>query len=149
MRSDTPFLDASKALSEGCNWLEDLVRPEGDPRSECDTHEVAWEQAESHLSRAIAELEEHGLDRVEKGGSEVPGHGWVPAYGSVVIDQPAVDAAEAIKAIFKPLQDLREVPLIVPGVTTEVIASFREALRPFQERIDSEQEHSEAQPEPN
>lgn len=148
MRSETPFLNASNALSEGCNWLEDLVHPEGDSRSECDTHADAWEQAESHLSRAIAELEEHGLDRVEKGGSDVPGHGWVPAFGSVVIYPPAVDAAEAIRAFFKPLQSLQELALIVPAVTPDVIASLRSALAPFQGRIGVEQDHLDAQPEP-
>lgn len=149
MRSDTPFLDAIGAVTEGCNWLEDLVRPEGDPRSECDSHEDAWEQADAHLSKAISGLEDHGFDRVESGGSDVEGHGWVPAYASVVIDQPAVDAAAALVRIFKPLRDLQDVALIASAVAPDVITSLRTALAPFQNRADFEQTYLDAQPEPN
>lgn len=148
MLSDTPFLDASNHLAEGCNWLEELTRAEGDARNECETHEESWDQAQTYLSRAIDDLKAHGIDRVEEGGYEAEGYGWVPIYASVVVDEPAANAAAALTAIFQPLQDLREVALIVPAVTPGVIALLRAALAPFESRIDCEREYLDAQPEP-
>jgi len=148
MFDETPFTSAQRLIDEACAWLAEMLLVEGHPDRECASNEDSWEQAQDGLQRAIGLLEDNGRERIESGGQEVAGYGWVPAYETLTIDPDVAGAADALRAVADPLLRL-DARSVVPLVTRDLVDGIRALLAAgYTRRIDSEQAMIDHYPEP-
>lgn len=152
MYEEFPFLKANELVLEGSAWLRDMLLPEGSVAREAETNEDSWEQAQAHFSRAVAALEERSHEKVEEGGEEVEGHGWVPHFRVEVVDPKAAAALAALTGLLEPVLRLHAAD-VASKLTEQYVQEVESFFKTeFAENLALEQryydEQQDSQPEP-